>query len=347
MSVSGDAYTMGESRILRVLFLIQEYSHPASRYRALNYLPYLRANGVECEVVVFPNGRKGWRALKDSLARAEVVFIQKKRLTWLQNRFIRKHSRARIAYDVDDAVMYNSSRARSHGSWKRRLAFAGTCRRADFVIAGNSYLQGLAGRHNENVAVIPTSIDMARYPVKRHDGGKKPVVLGWIGGRKSLVFLEELRPVFEELHAKIPRTALKIVCNEFFDLPTMPVIKKAWAEAEEGADVASFDIGVAPLPDDVWSRGKCGTKLLQCMAAGVVCVASAVGVHCEIVKEGVNGFLASTPEEWKKKLEALILDPRARRRMGERARKTVETEYSLAASQAKMLNMLRGVTGKP
>jgi glycosyltransferase involved in cell wall biosynthesis len=151
-----------------------------------------------------------------------------------------------------------------------------------------------------------------------------------------------MKPVFEELHAKHPQTALKIVCNEFFDCPTMPVIKKAWAGAEEGTDVASFDIGLAPLPDDVWSQGKCATKLLQCMAAGVVSVASAVGVHREIIREGVNGCLASTHAEWLMKLDALVADPAARRTMGEAARKTVERDYSLAASQPKLLNVLRG-----
>jgi hypothetical protein len=331
---------------MRTLFLIQGLQHPASRYRALSYVPHLEANGVECDAAVFPASRKGWRALKERLARANAVFLQKKRLNFLQHRFIRKATRAGIVYDVDDAVMYNSSRASSHKSWKRMRAFAATCRRADFVIAGNPYLKSIAERHNKKTAVIPTSIDMRLYPQKQFDPNSRQIMLGWIGGRKSLVFLEELKPVFEALHAKYPQTALKIVCNEFFDCATMPVIKKPWAEQEEGGDVASFDIGLAPLPDDVWSRGKCATKLLQCMAAGVVSVASAVGVQYEIIREGVNGCLASTPEEWEAKLEALILNPEARRTMGDAARRTVEEDYSMAASRPKMLEILTEVMKK-
>lgn len=326
----------------KVLFLIQGYEHPASRYRVLQYLPHLEKNGVQGVVEIFPDGRSQWRALREKLAQADVVFLQKKRLTRLQRRFIRRNSKARIVYDVDDALMYKSSRASTHYSWTRMRAFRRTCRWADFVIAGNGYLQGLAAEHNGNTAVIPTSIDVSLYPVKDFAARSPRVVLGWIGGRKSLVFLKELEPVFERLHARYPETALKIVCNEFFDCPAMPVIKKEWAEPDEGADVASFDIGLAPLPDDVWSRGKCATKLLQCMAAGVVSVASAVGVHREIIEDGRNGHLARTPEMWEDKLERLIRDTEARRRMGAEARKTVERDYSLAASVPKMLNVLRG-----
>lgn len=330
----------------KVLFLIQGYEHPASRYRVLQYLPHLAKNGVQGEAEVFPDGRARWRAIAEKLARADVVFLQKKRLTHMQHRFIRRHSDARIVYDFDDALMYKSSRAATHYSWTRMRAFRRTCRWADFVIAGNGYLQGLAAEHNGKTAVIPTSMDVSLYPAKNFEARPKQVTLGWIGGRKSLVFLKEMTPVFERLHARHPETALKIVCSEFFDCPAMPVIKKEWAESDEGADVASFDIGLAPLPDDVWSRGKCATKLLQCMAAGVVSVASAVGVHREIIEDGRNGHLARTPETWEEKLERLIRDPEARRLMGTEARKTVERDYSLAASVPKMLNILRGTAGE-
>lgn len=332
--------------MMKVLFLIQGREHPASRYRALQYIPCLERNGVQSDVAVFPDGRAKWRALAGKMKQADVIFLQKKRLTPGRHRFIRRHSRARILYDVDDAVMYRSSRASTHDSAKRMKAFARTCTWADFVIAGNGYLQGLAAEHNERTAVIPTSIDTTLYPAKRFEAKQSQVILGWIGGRKSLVFLRELAPVFEELHAKHPETALKVVCNEFFDCPTMPVIKKEWAHEDEGADAASFDIGIAPLPDDVWSRGKCGTKLLQYMAAGVVPVASAVGVHREIIIDGRNGHLADTPEMWLERIERLILDREARRRMGLEARRTVERRYSLAASAPKMLHILKELAGE-
>jgi glycosyltransferase involved in cell wall biosynthesis len=327
---------------MRVLFLIQGFEHPASRYRVLQYIDFLRANGVVEKVAVYPKSAEEWNALEEDLEDSDVVFIQKKRMKRREARRVRLSGGAKIVYDVDDAVMFRSSRRKFHKSWRRGRAFARMCGLCDFVIAGNAYLEALARAHNANTAVIPTSIDTALYPVKKfHESA--PVTIGWIGGRKSLVFLKELAPVLDEVHRRLPQTQLKIVCNEFFDLAKMTVVKKQWNEREEGADVESFDVGLAPLPDDPWSRGKCATKLLQCMAAGVPCVASAVGVHNEIVKDGENGLLVSTTERWVEALVRLCSDAAPRKSMGRQARLTVERGYSLAASAPKLLAALKKV----
>ncbi len=329
---------------MKVLFLIQGFDHPASRYRVLQYLDVLRASGVEDKVVRYPENRSRWRALAGDLAECDIVFVQKKRLKPRRVRFIRRCGPARIVYDVDDAVMFKSSRAKSRHSRKRMSAFGRMCKASNFVIAGNSYLEQMAREHNANTAIVPTSINTDLYP-ERKARETDDITLGWIGGRKSLVFLKELAPVLEEVHGRHPKSRLKIVCNKFFDLSRMPVVRKEWSETEEGADVASFDVGLAPLPDDPWSRGKCATKLLQCMAAGVPCVASAVGVHKEIIKEGENGFLAGTPEEWREALSRLCSDAGLRSDLGRKARATVERDYSLESSAPKLLEILRKITG--
>ncbi len=325
---------------MKVLFLIQGFEHPASRYRVLQYLDVLRASGVKDKVVRYPGNRNRWRALVGDLAESDIVFVQKKRLKPRHARFIRRCGPAKIVYDFDDAVMFKSSRAKSRRSRKRMSAFVRMCEASDFVIAGNGYLEQMAREHNANTAIVPTSINTDLYP-ERKAQETDSITLGWIGGRKSLVFLRELAPVLEEIHERHPKARLKIVCNEFFDLSRMPVVHKEWNEAEEGADVASFDIGLAPLPDDPWSRGKCATKLLQCMAAGVPCVASAVGVHKEIIKEGENGFLAGTPEEWREALSRLCSDAGLRSALGRKARATVERDYSLRSSAPKLLEILK------
>ncbi len=321
---------------MRVLFLIQGYEHPASRYRVLQYLGSLRAAGVEDRVAVFPKNRAEWKSLENEFQHCDIVFVQKKRLKKRQADFIRRCGGARIVFDVDDAVMYKSSRASTHHSWTRMRAFVRMCKLADFVIAGNSYLEGMVRKYNEFTAIIPTSINTDLYPEKADYDGET-IVLGWIGGKKSLVFIEELAPVFEDVYTKFPQARLKLVCNDFFDLPNMPVIKKQWVEAEEGADVMSFDVGLAPLPDDPWARGKCATKLLQCMAAGVPCVASAVGVHKEIVNAGENGYLARTHAEWREHLLRMCGEVALRERLGRTCRDTVEEKYSLRSSVPKML----------
>jgi len=219
-------------------------------------------------------------------------------------------------------------------------------RHSDGVIAGNSYLKSLTEPHNSRVWILPTSIDLTKYQIKDYErpAGKK-IVIGWIGGGKALFCLKQLRPVLERLGKRYNNVELKIICNEFFECESMPVVKKVWREEEESEDVAGCDIGLAPLPDDPWSRGKCATKLLQYMASGVPAVAAPVGVHNEIIKEGVNGLLAKTPDEWFDKISRVIETPALRRDLGLAGRKTFEAGYSFQASAPKLLRILRDVAG--
>ncbi len=322
-----------------VLFLIRGREHPASRYRVLQYLDPLAQGGVRAEVRDFPHSGAEWRALDPILARRPVLFVQKKRLGPLRLWGLRRRG-VRILYDLDDAVMFQSSRHDSPDSFGRTLRFRWMARGSHGVVAGSWYLAGLAREHNPHVWVVPTSIDVSKYP-PRTGGG--PITLGWIGGKKSLVFLKALAPVFERVARECPDVRLKIVCNDFFDCPPMPVIKKPWSEAEEGEDVRSFDIGLAPLPDDPWSRGKCATKLLQCMAAAVPCVASPVGSHEEIVTDGENGLFARSHDDWAGAIMRLIRDRPLADRLGAAGRRRVEEAYSLAANAPRLLDILREV----
>lgn len=324
-----------------VLFLIRGREHPASRYRVLQYLEPLAAEGIRAEVREFPHSHAEWKSLDPVLDRRPVLFVQKKRLGPIRLWRLRKRG-VRVLYDFDDAVMYQSSRHDSPDSYGRSLRFRWMARGADGVIAGSQYLADLARPHNHRVWVIPTSIDVRKYPLHEAPSNGR-VTLGWIGGAKSLVFLAALKPVFQRLARELPQIRLKIVCNEFFDCPPMEVVKKPWSEAEEGEDVRSFDVGLAPLPDDPWSRGKCATKLLQCMAAAVPCVASPVGSHEEILSDGENGLLARSHDEWASQVTRLVRDPSLAARIGAAGRRTVEERYSLASSAPRLLEALRAV----
>ncbi len=326
---------------MEVLFLIRGREHPASRYRVLQYLEPLAQGGVRAEVRDFPHSGAEWRALGPILDRRPVLFVQKKRLGPLRLWGLRRRG-VRVLYDFDDAVMFQSSRHDSPESFGRTLRFRWMARGSHGVVAGSQYLAGLAREHNPRVWVVPTSIDVSKYP-PRAGASDGTITLGWIGGKKSLVFLADLRPVFERVARDFPQTRLKIVCNDFFDCPPMTVIKKAWSEAEEGEDVRSFDIGLAPLPDDPWSRGKCATKLLQCMAAAVPCVASPVGSHEEIVTNGENGLFARSHDEWAEAISRLIRDRALADRIGAAGRRRVEEAYSLAANAPRLLDILREV----
>ncbi|MFH1226460.1 MAG: glycosyltransferase family 4 protein [Planctomycetota bacterium] len=326
---------------MKILFLVRDKNHPAPRYRVAQYLNYLNEHGVQSDVMTAPESVWSWWQTARQAKQYDIIFIQKKRAKpfWLKQ--LREQSR--LIYDFDDAVMFNSSRHDSPDSPVRMKHFMDTVSNVNGVIAGNDYLKSLAAPHNAKIWVVPTCIETKRYPQKE-GVDTETVTLGWIGGGKSLVFLKKLQPVLDRVHEQSGNTVLKIVCNDFFDNGRMPIIKKQWSDPEEVQDILSFDIGLAPLPDDPWSRGKCGTKLLQCMAAGIPSVASPVGVHNEIVKDGVNGFLAADDNEWVDKLSRLVKDAALRKQIGMAGRATVEAGYSINANAPKLLAIFKQIS---
>lgn len=326
---------------MRVLFLIQGLQHPASRYRVLQFLPGLRRAGIEPHVRVYPKSRAEWEACQQEARTASLLFVQKKRIPGRRLNTVRKLGLP-ILYDLDDAVMFASSRHLTHRSSTRWRRFRRMTLGCAAVAAGNGYLAELASRFCPRVEVIPTSIPLDRYPLHDHAREDEGLRLGWIGGRKSLVFLRELAPLLERLGRRHPGLRLRIICNEFFELRNVAVEKVPWREEEEAEQVAGVDIGLAPLPDDPWSRGKCATKLLQCMSVGIPCVASAVGAHREVVRAG-EGLLAADEAEWEQHLEALLQDSELRARMGQAARRRVQEAYCVAASLPKLIKLIREI----
>jgi len=194
--------------------------------------------------------------------------------------------------------------------------------------------------------LIPTCIDTGLYPKRKKVSGSGKFVLGWIGTRGNLHYLKQLEPVFQTIAQRFPHVRLKIVSNDFIDSASLPVIKKAWRLEDENEDLISFDVGLMPLGDDLWSRGKCGLKIIQYLSVGDPAVCTPVGINRDIVKDGENGFWASTPSEWVDRLSRLIENADLRQRMGLRGMETVEKEYSLAVTSEKFLRVLRKLTGE-
>ena len=325
---------------MKILFLVQGLDVAASRYRVLQYLPYLKEHGVQATVLPFQKGFFKKLKLFKSVNEYDILFIQRKRFPVLWLKYIRKNAR-RIVYDFDDSVMYRNSKAANPESNTRVKMFKNMVNASDYVIAGNEYLQKNTTPFTHNVTIIPSPIDMSLYPLKKYSEKNDNITLGWIGATGSIHYLEKMKPVFEALGKKYEDLRLKIICNVFFDCDNITVEKKLWSEQEEVADIQSFDIGLMPLMDDPWSHGKCGLKILQCLATGVPVVCSPAGVNKEIVKNGVHGFWANTREEWIEKLEILINDPDRRERMGMEGRKRVIEHYSLEANAPRMLKIFQ------
>ena len=297
---------------------------------------------MQAEVIAWPHSFKGYTELFRKTGNHEIIFLQKKCPTYFPLRLLRYRAK-RLIYDFDDALMYRDSNAASPHSRTRRMKFARIAKAADYIIAGNSFLYRQARRFNTRVDVVPTAIDSQKYTVKNYKNKERVITIGWIGSGSTLPYLEGIKPVFEELGTRYNNLRLKIICDRFFDCKNIPVVKKIWSAEEEIEDLKSLDVGVAPLSDDLWSRGKCSLKILQYYGVGVPVVCTPVGVNKDMVRDGVNGYWARSDKEWVEKLSLLIEDVGLRQRMGMKGRELVSRSFSLEHCAPRLYEVLKEV----
>lgn len=299
----------------------------ASRYRVLQYLPFFEAHGIEPAVFEFPRSLGDWLILYGQLKKADILFVQRKRLP-LSALVLLKGRGKRIIYDFDDAVMFRNSLSGNPYSLRRRMSFQRMLRFTDLVIAGNRFLKGEAQKYHGNVRVLPTPIDADRYRAKEY-GETKTVNVGWIGDHGSIHYMESYKDVWEALGRKEPHTTLTIICDTFIETRAISLKKVRWSYDTEIDDLHRLDIGVMPLFMDLWSEGKCGFKIIQYLGVGIPAVCTPVGINRDVIEDGVNGFWAVTHEEWVEKLSRLIEDPALRMKMGKAGREKIMEHYTV------------------
>jgi len=330
---------------MKVAFLIHSLEVNSCRYRILQYLPYLKEKGVDVSTHFYKRNWVDKLKFYNTLGQYEILYVHRRLFPPLEFWYLRKKAK-KIIYDFDDAVMYRSSSSTNPYSRSRRIKFAYMMKRVDFAVAGNQFLKSEVLRYQTRVEVIPTSIELSRYRMKESYQPRGPLTVGWLGASSTLKYLKILMPALETLYQAYPHFQLKIVSDQFLHTERLPVIKKRWSAEEEQSDLKSFDIGVMPLSDDLWSRGKCGLKLLQYYGVGLPAVCTPVGVNRDIVEHGVNGFWARTPEEWTFHLKKLMEEEALRKEMGSKGRKKVEAGYSYEVNAPKILQVLRTVSKK-
>ena len=324
----------------RILFLASGLDEVSCRFRILQYVPYLRRMGMHVEVAdLHVSVGARWRLLR-SAAAYDSVCIHRAFLSPLELRWLRRSARSYV-FDFDDAIMFRDSSHRRLASWQRRVRFRRMVAGARTVIAGNSYLAAWASRYRERVTVIPTAIDITAYPERRAERDREPVI-GWIGTRINLMYLRPILPALTRLAHTRPDVKLKIVADCFVDVPGVQVTKKRWSLEDEVDDVMSFQVGIMPLPDDPWTRGKCAVKILQYFAAGVPVVCSPVGTNLEVVEHGRNGYFAASEDEWVARLDELLEDAERRKQFGAAGRATVQRKYSIESTLDAFVNVLLG-----
>jgi len=218
----------------------------------------------------------------------------------------------------------------------------------DGVISGNTYLKNEASKFisPDKIYIIPTIVDLEEYSIKNYDTVKKVFIIGWIGTSGNLHYLKSISPALEKINKKYKNVKLKIVCDSFFDLDNIEVIKKIWKPEDVEKDLKSFDVGVMPIKDDLWARGKCGLKVVQYFAAGVPAVVSPVGLNRDLAIPGKTGLWADNINDWTKNISELVDNPNKRMEMGLAGRKLVEEKFSLQAQAPRYLAILKKITGE-
>ncbi len=280
------------------------------------------------------------------VAKSDLIFIHREVapvgppiFEWLIKFIFRKP----IIYDFDDAIWFRNYSEKNKiaryfkAPWKVKYI----CRWSDVVIVGNRYLGEYALKYNSNIQIIPTTINTKYHQPQKEDNHLN-VVIGWTGTLTTLRQLDPIITVIKHLHEKY-KIKFLIISNSFphFELSSLEYIK--WRKSTEISDLQKIDIGIMPLYDDEWEKGKCGFKGLQYMSLEIPAVMSPVGVNTEIIEDGVNGFLASTEQEWFDKLSLLIEDAELRKRLGRAGRQTVVERYSIQANAPKYLEVLTRV----
>ncbi len=357
---------------MRVLFLIPHPIEAASgRYRVFQYLPWLRQQGIQCEVrpfmtpmfyrMLYRPGRLPQKvglsavALVKRLAdvvrsaQADAVVVHREALplgTALLERVIARVCPA-FVFDFDDAIYLNHT-SQSNG-WARLLKSGKKTQTiialSSQVVVGNQGLEAYAMRYNPRVTVIPTSVDTASYHPRSENVRCNQLVIGWIGSHTTANYLRGIEPALAAITQRYPHVRIRVVGGGSAGLRLPGVESVGWTLDRELNELHQFDIGIMPMPDDEWARGKCGFKALLYMSVGIPVVASPVGVNRAIIREGVNGFLVADAPAWIARLSSLIEDAPLRVRLGQGGRAIVEAEYSLAVHAPRFHDVLRQAGG--
>ncbi len=330
---------------MKLLFLTSGPQVPSTRFRVLQWLPLLEAEGHQCVVAhSWPDKyqqspwlgfrlsqrARRWKRQLD-LKRAsrggfDVVVLERELFnddtSDLELAFRRVAKR--MVLDIDDGIFL---------TWPAK--FESVAGAVDHVIAGNDLLAAESRKFAGDVSVVPTCVDVSRYPTRVHRPAEVPVI-GWTGTSSNLQYFSLIRDALHELALLTPFKLVILADEKARDvLPSIPAVTTefiSWSVKNETAALLHFDVGIMPLPDERWSRLKCGFKLLQYMAAGLPAVASPVGVNSQIILPGITGELATSTADWVRALSTLLIDAERRKSLGQAGRNRVDHHYSLASN---------------
>jgi glycosyltransferase involved in cell wall biosynthesis len=345
---------------------------PSQRFRFEQYFSFLEENGFVCHLsplldenddkVFYSEGKflgkvlvvvnSFFRRRKDVFRAKDydVIFIQREAFMTSSVYFEKKLKKSgkKIVYDFDDAVwLPNVSEGNKKYEWlKNPDKTSQLISLSDLVFAGNAFLAEYAKKFNARVEVVPTTINTDYHIRKAPERQDERICIGWTGSHTTIQHFEHAVPLLKRLKEKFgDKIYFKVIGDSAYENEELGIKGYPWKLKTEIADLSEIDIGIMPLSDDDWARGKCGLKGLQYMSLEIPCVMSAVGVNSEIVADGVNGFLAKTEDEWFGKISTLIENDELRKQIGREARKTVIEKYSVNSQKERYLEFLKKLLG--
>jgi len=349
------------------ILLLSRYENlgASSRYRSYQYIPYLRKEGIEItEAPLFDNdyirdlynGRKKnlLKVLKAYVRRIinlyyvrdfDLIWIEKEALPWLPAWIEHKLGLAKATYivDYDDAIFHRYDQ--HHFKlirWILGKKIDRIMQYAALVLVGNKYLLERAKKAGaKRVEVLPTVIDLGKYPNNSFNNNDI-FTIGWIGSPVTSHYLKLVMPALEEF-CKKNTARIVLIGAKKEELSNIPVEYVPWSEETEIKEIQKFDVGIMPLPDNAWERGKCGFKLIQYMACRLPVIGSPIGVNTKIIKHGINGYQAKNTNEWIWALQKLKGDQALRQKMGRAGREIVEKEYCLQVTTPRLRDLIISV----
>ncbi len=329
---------------MKLLIISNNISRASFRLRVGDHLDFLDKEGIRCNVRQLPRKTSDrWKLFKTS-GQYDAVLIQRKCLNFWDAAVL-SHFCPKMIFDYDDAIMYSATKPESRLTSHFRL-FKRTAGMMDVMIAGNEHLAGYARRYCNQVHILPTGLDTKAYQVKDVRKNRNEIRLVWIGSQATLKYLAELCPVLEQIGKKHQNVVLRIIADKFFDLDNMSVQKRLWSLDNQISDLMACDIGLSPLPDNRFTRGKCGFKILQYFAAGLPVIASPVGVNEKFIKESNAGFLALTLPDWKDAIEKMVKGIAVYRQLGQNGEKYVQA-YDKNVIANELCRIIKSVVLQP
>lgn len=321
----------------RILFLSKGQEAASTRYRALALFPILRDAGFDPVHL----GLRGGLGMAIDVGRAvqesAVTIVLRRTLTAPARLLLRRAAR-RLVLDLDDAIYTSPAKP----SPARARAFAAMARRCNAVFAGNDTLADAARPYCDSVHTLPTALDLSPY-TPADPATLDPRKLVWIGSSSTRPYLEALLPELETAAACIPGLSLRIIADFALRSDTLPIEATPWSSAEEARLLRERGLGLAPLTDNPWTRGKCGFKLIQYMAAGLPTVCDPVGANGQIVEHGRTGLHAPQAGGWAEAIASLCTEPARAAAMGAAGRERAAAHYSVQAVGERYVGLLRGL----